>query len=117
MDLDRKFCKDSTKDGAKGWVKYFWEDAYMVTGEHIENIQGLQNIEKAMEGLFALEDLVFIWEPMKCELSDDKTMGYTMGKYTRTFKREGKEYVQKGKYTTIWKKKGDIWKITMDTGN
>lgn len=117
MELDREFCEETQKHGAKGWAKYFWDDAQMVTGQHNENIKGLENIEKAMDGFFKMGEVDFRWEPMISELSEDGTMGFTLGKYTRKVTVDGKTQEGIGKYTTIWVKRDGVWKIILDTGN
>lgn len=117
MQLDRDFCEAFQVGGGKSWASYFWDDGFMVTPSDYENIIGKGKIEIEMEKVFQMEQLSFTWEPKFAEVSSDGTLGVTMGQYVRTFVKNGEEITQKGKYTTIWKKKDGIWKILFDTGN
>jgi ketosteroid isomerase-like protein len=115
--LDIKFCEDCKEGGANAWISYFHDDAIMVTNGDNPNIIGKENIFHAVDKLFSLQDLIFTWEPTFCELSDDQTMGVTMGNYIRKYKISDSFIEEKGKYTTVWKYKNGEWLISMDIGN
>lgn len=59
------------------------------------------------------------WNPIKAEVSDDGSLGYTWGNWTYTVKdKNGKENITYGNYVTIWKKQPDgKWKFILDGGN
>ena len=59
------------------------------------------------------------WNPIKAEVSDDGSLGYTWGNWTYTVKdKNGKENITYGNYVTIWKKQPDgKWKFVLDGGN
>ena len=52
-------------------------------------------------------------------MSASGDLGYTYGTFEFSSKnKEGKPMVERGKYTSIWKKqKGGIWKVVLDMGN
>jgi len=52
-------------------------------------------------------------------LSDDYTIGYTFGRYTRTtLDPENREIVEQGRYTSIWRLQPDgNYQIEVDIGN
>lgn len=115
--LDLQFCADCEKNGVDAWISYFDKNGIMATSKHDNNIVGTKAIYSAMKSLFDLPDLLFAWSPDYSEISQDNTMGVTMGKYTRTFTHKGETIIQKGKYTTIWKKIHNEWKVVLDIGN
>lgn len=59
------------------------------------------------------------WNPIKAEVSNDGSLGYTWGNWTYTVKdKNGKENITYGNYVTIWKKQLDgKWKFVLDGGN
>jgi ketosteroid isomerase-like protein len=117
MSLDVQFCNDCKINGEKAWASYFMDSGFMVVNGYHDNIIGKEKIEKAMEGIFSLQDIEFDWHPVFCEISDDNTLGVTMGESTRTFIKDNEKVTLKGKYTTIWKKVEGTWKIVWDIGN
>ena len=70
-----------------------------------------------MNSLFNMDSLELLWVPLSGDVSDDFTLGYTTGKYTMKYKKDGKLVTKKAKYATIWKKYDGKWKITLDMGN
>jgi ketosteroid isomerase-like protein len=46
-------------------------------------------------------------------------LGYTWGSYEFLSKdKDGNQHVERGKYTTVWKKQTDgSWKVALDMGN
>ncbi len=59
------------------------------------------------------------WFPLKAEVSNDGSLGYTYGNWIYTSKEEnGKEKHSYGNYVTIWKKQPNgKWKFVLDGGN
>lgn len=112
IETEKQFMNDANTHGADGWVKYFLPEGQMVTGEHNENIVGLENIKNAMEPFFS-KGYSLTWKPDVIEFSDDFSQCFSTGKYVRTV--EGKEYF--GKFLTVWKRTSDGWKIKVDIGN
>ncbi len=117
LELDKQFCDDAQENKALAWEKHYAHDGIIVTGGHKPYLIGKENVTNAVKGLYQLEQLQFSWEPRIADVSKDLTLGYTSGIYTRTYVYDGHKYLEKGKYTTIWKKVGDEWKIALDTGN
>ena len=70
-----------------------------------------------MISLFNLDSFELLWEPLNGDVSDDCSIGFTTGKYTMKYKKDGKLVSSIGKYTTIWKKQDGEWEITLDMGN
>ncbi|XMB86149.1 nuclear transport factor 2 family protein [Mycoplasmatota bacterium WC44] len=116
-NIDEQFCKECESNGVDGWVKYFANDGVMITDGDRENIIGKENIYEYMKGFFSTPSLKFQWEPRLIDVSDDLSLGYTSGVYVREYNKEGKSIIEKGKYTTIWKKIDNEWKIILDIGN
>ncbi len=118
IEMERTFCKAAAKDGAAGWARFFSESGVMLS-KNGKPIQGTKTIENAIEPLFRLPELKFVWEPMVADVSDDGTLGYTYGNYERTYLDENGEKVEeKGMYMTIWKRQDDgTWRIAADVGN
>ena len=59
------------------------------------------------------------WSPLKADVSNDGSLGYTYGNWVYTSKSKGgKEEHVYGNYVTIWKKHPDgKWKFVLDGGN
>ena len=86
------------------------QDAYPVIGK-----DALINLYKGKESNI----LNLKWSPLKADVSNDGSLGYTYGNWIYTFKnKEGKEEKVYGNYVTIWKKQPDgKWKFVLDGGN
>ena len=117
MELDRLFCRESQKNGVTAWTKFFSKDGVMISQDHNPNIEGQEAIKKSMISLFNLDSFELLWEPLNGDVSDDCSIGFTTGKYTMKYKKDGKLVSSIGKYTTIWKKQDGEWEITLDMGN
>ena len=116
-NLDLEFCNVCKKKGAQGWVGFFSDNGVMATSSGREDIIGKANIFKAISNTFELDNVSFIWKPVYGDVSDDETLGYTSGTSTLTYTKNGEKVIQKGKYSTIWKKINGEWKIILDIGN
>lgn len=59
------------------------------------------------------------WQPVKADVSEDGTMGFTYGNWQYAVKNEkGKIQTTYGNYVTVWKKQDDgKWKYILDGGN
>ena len=86
------------------------QDAYPVISK-----DALINLYKGKESNI----LNLKWSPLKADVSNDGSLGYTYGNWIYTFKnKEGKEENVYGNYVTIWKKHPDgKWKFVLDGGN
>lgn len=116
MQLDRDFDDMTSKSGVDGWVSYFAEDGVVVTSK--SDIKGKEAIRSEMSKVFSLKDFSLRWEPIDAQVSDGGDLGFTYGKYKRSYiDSEGKLISSTGKYTSIWKKQVDgSWKIILDIG-
>lgn len=118
IEMEHAFCQAAGEEGAAGWARFFSESGVMLNKSGIP-IRGPKIIEKAIDPLFHLPELKFIWEPMAADVSDDGSLGYTYGNYERTYLDEdGEKVEEKGMYMTIWKRRSDgEWRIAADVGN
>lgn len=117
MRIDMEFANQSQSKKELAWHENLAEDAVMVTGGHRPYVFGRDNIVKGISGLYQLENLKFKWEPKLADVSEDYSMGFTTGTYTRSYELEGQKISEIGKYTTVWKRVGSVWKIALDIGN
>jgi len=117
MEIDREFCAECKINGAIGWIKYFSDNAIMVSSGTNENIVGKNEILSTMEKVFSLTNIDFTWNPQFGDISDDFTLGYTSGTYIKKYKIGDTFVEQKGKYTTFWKLFDEQYLITLDIGN
>jgi ketosteroid isomerase-like protein len=118
IEMEHLFCKAAGKEGAVGWARFFSDSGVMLSKSGTP-IKGPKTIENAIEPLFNLPELKFVWEPTSADVSDDGTLGYTYGNYERTYLDENGEMVmEKGMYMTIWKQQSNgEWRIAADVGN
>ena len=117
IELDRLFCEESNKHGAKAWTNHFSKDGIMISENHNPNIIGKEGIKNSMESLFNIDSFELLWQSLSGDVYDDFTLGYTIGEYTMKYKKNGKQVTSIGKYLTIWKKYDGEWKISLDMGN
>ena len=81
-------------------------------------IRGKVNIAPGMSFLDN-KDNQLLWTPVGGDVSNSGDLGYTYGTFEFHSKdKDGKQRVQYGKYTSIWKMQKDgSWKVVLDMGN
>ena len=115
--LETEFMKAAADHGSQGYMSYYAEDAVEVpNGEPI--ITGKVNIAKTM-GFLDDKNNHLTWSPVGADISSAGDLGYTYGTYEFSrIGKDGKSVVERGKYTSIWKKQKDGgWKVVLDMGN
>jgi ketosteroid isomerase-like protein len=115
--LEGEFMKAAADHGSAGYMSYYADAAVEVpNGE--DAIQGKANIAKTM-GFLDDKNNRLIWTPVGADISASGDLGYTYGNYEfHSLDKDGKQAVQYGKYTSIWKKQKDgRWRVVLDMGN
>ena len=115
--LEGEFMKAAAERGSAGYMAYYADDAVEVpNGAAI--ITGKINIAKTM-GFLDDKNNHLTWTPVDADISAGGDLGYTYGTFEfRAMGKDGKPVVEKGKYTSIWKKQRDgSWKVVLDMGN
>ena len=69
---------------------------------------------KYIDSYFDMEDLKLKFEQLYIDVSDDFTLGYTIGKFTVRFKKDGKLKTITERYILVWKKYNGEWKIAIN---
>src|SRR5208337_5592504 len=116
-NLEAEFMKAAAEHGSQGYLSYYADEAVeLPNGGPI--IQGKINIAKGMEFLDQ-KDNHLTWTPVGADISASGDLGYTYGTFEFHSKdKDGKDLVDHGKYTSIWKKQKDgSWKVVLDMGN
>lgn len=111
------FMKAAAEKGSAGYMSYYAEDAVEVpNGEPI--LKGKVKIATTM-GFLDNKDNRLTWAPEGADIASSGDLGYTYGNYEFHSKdKDGKAIVERGKYTTVWKKQKDgTWKVALDMGN
>ncbi len=115
IDADRAFNRATQDAGAEGWVSFFDPEGAMIQ-PGIGEIAGLDAIRSAMSESLSTEGVSLTWEPDRAHVSDDGSLGFTVGHYE--FASPGVDQVGKGLYVSIWRRQPDrSWKVIMDLGN
>jgi ketosteroid isomerase-like protein len=115
--LEAEFMKAAAERGSQGYLSYYSDDAVeLPNGGPI--IQGKINIAKGM-GFLDQKENRLTWAPVGADISASGDLGYTYGTFEfRSKDKDGKTVVDRGKYTSIWKKQKDgSWKVVLDMGN
>jgi len=115
--LEAEFMKAAAEHGSQGYMSYYAEDAVELPNG-VGAIQGKTNIAKTM-GFLDQKDSHLTWTPVGADISASGDLGYTYGTFEfRSQDKDGNGVVERGKYTSIWKKQKDgNWKVVLDMGN
>ena len=115
--LEGEFMKAAAERGSAGYMSYYADDAVEVPNG-FGLIQGKVEIAKTM-GFLDDKNNRLTWTPVAADVAASGDLGYTYGTYEFTSKdKDGKDVVDHGKYTSIWKlQKDGSWKIVLDMGN
>lgn len=117
INTDKAFSEESQTEKTAAWLKYTTPFATMGTDKDNPFIRGHQEIEENISKLYQMENLNFRWKPTMGFVSDDGTLGVTIGLYKRSFLHEGQTIEQKGKYISVWRNYNGKWRIVYDMGN
>lgn len=115
--LEGEFMKAAADKGSAGYMSYYAEDAVEVpNGAPL--IQGKVEIAKGM-GFLDDKNNHLTWAPVGADISASGDLGYTYGTFEfRSKNKDGRDHVENGKYTSIWKlQKDGSWKVVLDMGN
>ncbi len=117
MAADRAFDSATAATRLEGWVSFFGDSGRQVDG-HGNFVVGHDAIRQHMARFLGDTTLQLRWEPDHAGLSDDGTLGYTMGR-SETRKRLGDStvVVDRSRYLTVWRRQADGgWKVNADIG-
>jgi ketosteroid isomerase-like protein len=115
--LEGEFMKAAAEKGSAGYMSYYADDSVEVPNNGAL-IQGKVNIAQGM-GFLDDKNNRLIWTPVGADIAASGDLGYTYGNYEFHAKdKDGKQVVEYGKYTSIWKLQKDAsWKVVLDMGN
>ena len=115
--LEGEFMKAAAEKGSAGYMSYYADDSVEVPNNG-PLIQGKVNIAQGM-GFLDDKNNRLMWTPVGGDISAPGDLGYTYGTYEFHAKgKDGKEVIEYGKYTSIWKLQQDgSWKVVLDMGN
>lgn len=117
LDADAAFARDVAARGLEAWVEAFAPDGAML-GAGGPRVVGHVAIREEMAALGdprkAPPALRLEWWPKAARVSDDGTLGYTIGNAVV----HGAAGDRKTKYLTVWRRQPDgVWKAEVDIGN
>jgi len=117
MKLENEFMKATVDHGSQGYMSYYADDAVEVPNG-AAFLKGKTEIAKTM-GFLDKPDNHLTWMPVGAGIAESGDLGYTYGTFEfRSEDKDGKPILNRGKYTTIWKKQKDgSWKVALDMGN
>ncbi len=115
--IESEFMNAALERGSAGYMAYYAGDAVELP-DGAPAIVGKANIAKGM-GFLDDKNNRLTWSAMGANIASSGDLGYTWGNYEFQSKdKDGNQHVERGKYTTAWKKQGDgSWKVALDTGN
>jgi ketosteroid isomerase-like protein len=115
--LEGEFMKAAAERGSAGYLSYYADDSVELPNGG-DAIQGKVNIAKGI-GFLDDKNNHLTWTPVSADISASGDLGYTYGTFEFTsMGKDGKPAVERGKYTSIWKKQKDgSWKVVLDMGN
>jgi ketosteroid isomerase-like protein len=115
--IEGEFMKAAQERGAAGYMSYYAEDAVELP-DGAPAIVGKTSIAKGM-GFLDDKNNRLTWSAVGADIASSGDLGYTWGSYEFLSKdKDGNQHVERGKYTTVWKKQTDgSWKVALDMGN
>jgi ketosteroid isomerase-like protein len=115
--LESALMNAAEEKGSAGYMSFYAEDAVELPNG-AQMILSKESIAKTMTFLDDKNNKL-TWSPVHIDVSASGDLAYSFGNYEfRSVGPDGKPLVERGKYTTIWKKRKDgPWKVVLDMGN
>jgi ketosteroid isomerase-like protein len=114
LQADRDFCKAVATQRLEGWMSFMAPNVVTFGGP---GYKGQDEVRKSMKETFDDPNMKLTWEPTKAEMFASGNMGYTVGRFTVSAMKDGKEMRFQGTYLTVWQKQKDgSWKVVADGG-
>lgn len=116
MDADTVFAKDVGERGVEAWLDAFAADGVMMPNNNpvVPKAQIGELMQRLGDPRKEKPALRIDWTPKFAAISDDGTLGYTIGNSV-AHTAEGD---RQGKYVTIWRRQPDgSYKAVLDIGN
>jgi uncharacterized protein (TIGR02246 family) len=117
MAADRAFDSATAASRIDGWAPFFADSGRQIDG-HGDFVIGRDAIRAHMGAFLGDTTIQLRWQPDHARVSDDGTLGYSMGR-AETRKRSGDSsiVVERARYLTVWRKQRDgSWKVDADIG-
>ena len=120
---ERAFCAEAARVGISDAFIVYMADQCFLPGrlglskaEYTAAVQDARAKAGASYKPGPNPDVQLVWSPLKVEVSDDGTLGYTWGRYDFSSKgKDGKVASASGVYLTIWRRQADgSWKFVYD---
>lgn len=117
LEADRAFDAATAARGEAGFASFLSDDMTTIRADQ-PIVRGKGAFLEGWKSVFTTPGLSLRWQPQLARISDDGTMGFTVGTYTTTRSENGEaRVVGSGKYVTIWRKQSDgTWKVIFDSG-
>lgn len=114
FQVEAAFAQDAAQHGHDAFLTWFADD-----GVELDDGGGIVSKEEMRKQSPWPEGTSLTWTPVKADMAASGDLGYTYGNYVFKHKdKTGKQIIDHGKYTSIWKKQKDgLWKVVVDIGN
>jgi ketosteroid isomerase-like protein len=120
---ERSFCAETARLGiADAFLEYMAENCFLPDRLALSRSEYKKAVEEARAKAGPSHkpgtnpNVQLTWSPLKVEVSNDGTLGYTWGRYDFISKaKDGKADSSTGIYLTIWRRQADgSWKFVYD---
>ncbi len=117
MAADRAFADATAARGLEGWMSFFAPEAVSLQ-RMADPARGEAAVRARTAPNFANPAVRLTWSPTDGGAFADARSGWTVGRYEiRRRAADGSETVAgTGRYITLWRRAGDRWLVTLDTG-
>lgn len=117
LEADRAFDAATAARGEAGLASFLSDDMTTIRADQ-PIVRGKDAFVAGWKPIFTTPGLALRWQPQLARISDDGTLGFTVGASTTTMTEQGvSRVVGSSKYVTIWRKQPDgSWKVIFDSG-
>ena len=117
LKADEAFDAARAARGLEGFASFIAEDVTTIRPNQ-PIVRGKESFLSGWKEAYGVPGLSVRWKPEVARISDDGTLGFTLGSYQATQTDNGvTKLLSTGKYATIWHRQPDgSWKVVFDTG-
>ena len=113
LEADRAFAVAATERGVEGFKSFLTADVVGLSGT--QPVLGRDPMAEGWRSILTNQERAISWAPTAGGIIESAAIGLTTGRYLIRNRADG-AVLSSGRYTTIWRRSANGWKVVLDGG-